>query len=101
MKPVRFIFFSWSVWLKAPSMHPAKGSDEDGHIPSCSDPRDDLGSQAKRHPAQAKQHHLGPGLEPRPSRWAGVQPLSCRCPGRPAIPSHSLRKDPFSSLLEF
>ena len=30
MKPECFILFSRPVWLKAPSMHPAKGSDEEG-----------------------------------------------------------------------
>lgn len=30
MKPECFIFFSWPMCLKAPSMHPAKGSDDEG-----------------------------------------------------------------------
>ena len=101
MKPVCFIFFSWSVWLKAPACTQPRAVMKTECIPNHSDPRDDMESQVKHHPAQAKQHHLGPGLEPRPWRWAGCGALSCRSTGKPAIPNHSLQNYPLSCLLEF
>lgn len=56
MKPrVHFIFFSWSVWLEAPSMHPAESEDEDskGPTPNRSGPRDGMGSLASATQTQA------------------------------------------------
>lgn len=94
MKPVCFIFFSWSVWLQALSMHPAKGGDGDGTRTNCSGPRDDM-------EIQAKQHHMGPGLEPWPWRRASGRALSCRRTGKLALPNRSLQDDSFSHLPEF
>lgn len=56
MKPCAcFIFFSWSVWLEAPSMHPAKSEDEDGkgRTPNRSGARDGMGSPASTTQTQA------------------------------------------------
>lgn len=56
MKPcVCFIFFSWSVWLEAPSMHPAQSEDEDGEgpTPNRSGPRDGMGSPTSTTQTQA------------------------------------------------
>lgn len=100
MKPVCFIFFSWSVWLRAPACTQPRAVMKTGHTPDHSDPRDDMESQVKQHPAQAKQRHVGPGLEPRPRRWAGCGALPCRSTGKPAIPTHSRQNHPLSCLLE-
>lgn len=50
-----FIFFSWSVWLEAPSMHPAQSEGEDGLGPTLnrSGPRDGMGSLASTTQTQA------------------------------------------------
>lgn len=62
MKPcVRFIFFSWSVQLKAPSMHPARGQDESG---KGQGPNAQTPATTPCHLTHAKQHDLGPALEP-------------------------------------
>lgn len=102
MKPcVCFIFFSWSVWLKAPSMRPAK---ENGkrHGPNCSDPRDgDMGSQAKCHPDRRQAVPLGSSPGAPPWRQAGSCAPSYESAGKSAIPNHSAPNYPFTHLLEF
>lgn len=75
MKPrACFIFFAWSVWLKAPSMHPAEGEGEGGDgkgpAPSHSGPRHGLGSQASATQTQARQ-------QPWSSSLGGGQVAGC------------------------
>lgn len=93
MKPCAcFIFFSWSVWLEAPSMHPAKSEDEDGKgwTPNRSGARDGMGSPAST--TQTHQQHLGLAPELRPWRGGRWRPCPAGALGRllfPAIHSQS------------
>lgn len=105
MKPcVCFIFFSWSVWLKASSMHPAEGKDENGkgHVPNLSDPGDDsMGSHAKCHPDTGQAAPPGSSPGARLWKWAGSCVPSYRNTGKPAIANHSPPNNALLCLLEF
>lgn len=101
MKPsVCFIFFSWSVWLQATSMHPAKGEDEDGKG-MRTETRTPQG-RTHRVPSQApsrhrpKQHQLAPALKPQPQdvgRWHG--------PSAASVPDPTLQHGPVPCLWGF